>query len=104
MEIPMRETFSRRATRGRSLCRLTNIPLGGVEGEIHLVLLALFFDFLSQDAEHQHVPVIPLQEGRLAENTLQVKSIASQRIGAQQVVFVDLGLDPPKPEYVDTVV
>src|SRR2546428_7957388 len=99
MEIPMRETFSRSATRGRSLCRLTDIPLGGVEGEIHLVLLALLFDFLSQDAEHEHVPVVPLHEGRLAENTLQVKSIAPERVGAQQVVLVDLGLDPPEPKY-----
>src|SRR6266851_2413305 len=65
MQIPARETFSRSATRGRSLCRITGIPLGTVEGEEDLVLLALLFDFFSQDAEHEHIPVLAILESCL---------------------------------------
>src|SRR2546423_12821831 len=89
--------FSRSAMRGRSLCGLTGIPLDALEGEIHLVLLALLFELFSQDAEHEDVAILAVLVGRLAENPLQVKSMASQGIGAQQVVLVDLGLDPPEP-------
>src|SRR5574341_70378 len=97
-------TFRTSAKSGRRLWSVKGVPLGVGEREIGLVLLALFVDLVLEDAEDEDVPEPAILVTGLAEDALLLEPVAPQRVRAQAVVLVDLGLDAPEPEYIDSII
>src|SRR5206468_8141718 len=102
--MPASETFRRNAMRGRSLWRLNHVPLATLEGKEITVLASLLFDLVSQDPEDHDVPVAAIAQRSLAQGAFVREAVAPQRIDAQDVVLVGLGLQPPQGERVDAIV
>src|SRR5438128_11724695 len=67
-------------------------------------LLAYLLDLVLQDAEDEHVPALTVLVSGLAEDALLPQAVAPQRVGAQTVVFVHVGLDAARPQHVDRIV
>src|SRR3989454_7734808 len=49
-------------------------------------------------------PYTTLFRSGLAEQTLLVEAVTAERVRAQHVVLVDLGLDAPQPQHVNSIV
>src|SRR5437667_5287205 len=103
-EIPARETFRRNAMRGSSLWRLNHGPLDTPEGKQVAIAAALLLDLVLEDPEDHDVPVPAVAQRRLAQRPFVREAVAPQRVDAQGVVLVRLGLQSPQAESVDAIV
>src|SRR3990172_406527 len=102
--IPASRTFRASAKSGKRLWSVKRVSLGIGEREIGFVLAAHFVDLLFEDPEHEDVPEPAVLVAGFAEDALRLEPVAPQRVCAQAVVLVHLGLDAPEPEHIDSIV